>query len=238
MANLSELTRREQVLKYLQDHAGQWVDGPDLATEAVGGSEGLRRLRELREEGQHDIRRRMHPDRSRGTFQYKLVPKAAVFDVVKASKGEQPWSPVPGPPEPADTYDYRPPDKPRGTHLGRTQSGEFVVVYDGPPPLVDDEQQVILIAEGQVDLGVPEEPTFKYTEMPKALDMGKHRRCPLCQGYRRPIFEKDPVSGRKIVPAVGAKPKIVAYEDHCRDPRKGKKGAPCERCNGFGVVPA
>ena len=48
MANKSDLTRREQVLRYLQDHADEWVDGPELANAQVGGSEGLKRVRELR----------------------------------------------------------------------------------------------------------------------------------------------------------------------------------------------
>lgn len=72
MANLSSLTRKEQVLAHLQDHRGQWVNGTDLATAEIGGSEGLKRLRELRAEGQ-PIERRQHPDRSRDIFQYRLL---------------------------------------------------------------------------------------------------------------------------------------------------------------------
>lgn len=72
MANISELTRKEQVLKRLMDDANEWVDGDQLATEKVGGSEGHRRLRELRTEG-HDIRERRHPDPARDVWQYMLI---------------------------------------------------------------------------------------------------------------------------------------------------------------------
>ncbi len=42
-------TRKGQVLAALR--AGGWVPGHELCTHACGGSEGLRRLRELRAEG-------------------------------------------------------------------------------------------------------------------------------------------------------------------------------------------
>jgi hypothetical protein len=54
-----------------------WVDGPSITTPAVGGSEGLRRLRELREDGV-EIEVRVKPA-TRGvalaTRQYRLKPK-------------------------------------------------------------------------------------------------------------------------------------------------------------------
>lgn len=71
MTNLSLLTRKEQVLERLQLAQGGWVDGPLLATEMVGGSEGLRRLRELKEDG-YQIERRKHPDPTKAIFQYRL----------------------------------------------------------------------------------------------------------------------------------------------------------------------
>jgi len=86
MANISELTRKEQVLKALMEQAGEWVDGNLLATEKVGGSEGHRRLRELRTEG-HDIRERRHPDPDRDIWQYMLVepkPEGIRHDFVDA----------------------------------------------------------------------------------------------------------------------------------------------------------
>lgn len=79
MANLSDLTRKDQVLAKLREaldapllNPGGWVDGPDLANEEVGGSEGLRRLRELKSDG-YLIQERAHPDPSRAIHQYRLV---------------------------------------------------------------------------------------------------------------------------------------------------------------------
>ena len=69
MANISNLTRRQQVLAKLME-VGDWVDGSKLATESVGGSEGLRRLRELIAEG-YPIEKRRHPDLSRDIWQYR-----------------------------------------------------------------------------------------------------------------------------------------------------------------------
>lgn len=82
MANLSTATRKEQVLKYLERHVDEWIDGPDLANAEVGGSEGLKRVRELRADG-HRIVTRPHPDRSRDIFQYKLVPRDEIHPVVQ-----------------------------------------------------------------------------------------------------------------------------------------------------------
>ena len=69
--NLSDKTRKQQVLDYLMDRKGQWVDGTQLATAEIGGSEGLRRLRELCME--YTIEQRMNPDRSKSGWQYRLV---------------------------------------------------------------------------------------------------------------------------------------------------------------------
>ena len=76
MANLSDKTRAEQVLDYLRVRKGEWVDGPALANEAVGGSEGLRRLREKRSalsDKGLKIETRKHPDPKRDVWQYRLV---------------------------------------------------------------------------------------------------------------------------------------------------------------------
>lgn len=93
MANLSELTRKEQVLYWLRRNANQWVDGPDIANERIGGSEGLRRLRELGQEGNR-IQQRRHPDAARDIWQYRLVVEAApplrqtaISDAVKRTDG-------------------------------------------------------------------------------------------------------------------------------------------------------
>lgn len=72
MSNQSDLTRKEQVLWMLRRNANQWIDGPDLANERVGGSEGLRRLRELTQDG-HRIQQRRHPNPDRDIWQYRLV---------------------------------------------------------------------------------------------------------------------------------------------------------------------
>jgi hypothetical protein len=48
-----------------------WVDGYALCHPSLGGSEGLRRLRELRALG-HRIDRRQHPVRGRTSQQYRL----------------------------------------------------------------------------------------------------------------------------------------------------------------------
>lgn len=68
---MSTLTRKDLVLQYLKAHPG-WVNGPELASPAVGGSEGLKRLRELRADG-YPIERRRHPDKNRAVWQYRLA---------------------------------------------------------------------------------------------------------------------------------------------------------------------
>ncbi len=70
--NRSGRTRKEQVLDRLVEAAGGWVDGSELATVEVGGSEGLKRLRELRDEG-YNIEGRHHPDPNRDIWQYRLA---------------------------------------------------------------------------------------------------------------------------------------------------------------------
>jgi hypothetical protein len=64
-------TRAKQVLHRLREAAGEWVDGTELANEEVGGSEGLKRLRELRLEG-WPIEERHHPSPRRAIWQYRL----------------------------------------------------------------------------------------------------------------------------------------------------------------------
>lgn len=66
-------TRKQQVLDRLSLTLNRWVDGPELASERVGGSEGHRRIRELRAAG-YQIEQRRHPDAERrGVFQYRLT---------------------------------------------------------------------------------------------------------------------------------------------------------------------
>lgn len=78
MANLSDKTRKEQVLAHLQARKDQWVDGPEIQNEQVGGSEGHRRLRELRMDG-HRIETRKHPDPERDIWQYRYVDTPEVM---------------------------------------------------------------------------------------------------------------------------------------------------------------
>jgi hypothetical protein len=70
---ISTETRRANVLVFLTARANHWVPGPEIADPAVGGSEGLRRVRELREPryGGHviEVRRMSGSD----AYEYRLV---------------------------------------------------------------------------------------------------------------------------------------------------------------------
>ena len=70
---ISTETRRANVLAFLMAHVNHWVPGPEIADPAVGGSEGLRRVRELREArfGGHtiEVRRMSGSD----AYEYRLV---------------------------------------------------------------------------------------------------------------------------------------------------------------------
>lgn len=86
MANRSKMGRKEQVLNRLVSaEPGEWIDGTDLATEVVGGSEGLKRLRELRAQG-IPIEERPHPSPNRSIWQYRLKPGTTVSSVNKAAR--------------------------------------------------------------------------------------------------------------------------------------------------------
>lgn len=93
MANLSDLSRKDQVFKVLHDHLGMWIDGTALANEQVGGSEGLKRLRELRidlrAEGKYAIQQRQHPEPGRSIYQYRLVEQTRAF----TPAGQPAWTP-------------------------------------------------------------------------------------------------------------------------------------------------
>lgn len=82
-------TRKEKVLDALTDAPGfGWVDGYELCHPSIGGSEGLRRLRELRAEG-HRIEKRLKPNRPEGStvYQYRLLDDERIQRLV--SKGNQ-----------------------------------------------------------------------------------------------------------------------------------------------------
>lgn len=70
-------TRKASVLAVLQESVGTWVDGWVLTQPDVGGSEGLRRLRELEADGIH-IEKRPHPDAGLATWQYRLPDYAPI----------------------------------------------------------------------------------------------------------------------------------------------------------------
>lgn len=65
-------TRKALVLARLQATPGVWVSGVELATAEIGGSEGLKRLRELRGEDGWPIEERPDPS-SKTAWQYRLV---------------------------------------------------------------------------------------------------------------------------------------------------------------------
>jgi len=212
MTNLSDLTRREQVLVYLRHYANQWVPGPDLANAAVGGSEGLKRLRELRQEG-HDIRMRKHPDPSRDIWEYMLVEGGPAIVFEETTEINQPPS-VPQHIEPAEKPVY-----PRPQPMGRPKMGEAIIqkedgTYEYVPPQPEISQPLATI---------PKQPeSFRFTQMPERLDFGSMAVCHRCKGKK--LLERQTPSGKHL-PA----------DEFCRDP-KDRKNA-CRRCNGFGIVP-
>jgi len=78
VANLSDLTRKQQVLEYLLAHKGEWVNGTDIMNEEVGGQRGGARIKDLRDDG-YVIFSRKHPDPERDIWQYMYaepIPRA------------------------------------------------------------------------------------------------------------------------------------------------------------------
>jgi biotin operon repressor len=67
---VSAQSRRAHVLEKLVRAEGAWVPGPDLAGPESGGSEGLRRVRELRTKGWKIETRRM---KGRDAWEYRLI---------------------------------------------------------------------------------------------------------------------------------------------------------------------
>lgn len=64
----TKLTRKDRVLNALRPR--RWVPGHELTKPDIGGSEGLRRVRELRSEG-YEIKMRRQPGKQ--THEYRLV---------------------------------------------------------------------------------------------------------------------------------------------------------------------
>jgi hypothetical protein len=79
---MSKVTgRKREVLVRLLEAKEDWVGGPELATVSCGGSEGLRRLRELRSEyGLHIEKERLEGHNYfsyrllNGTYQFHPIP--------------------------------------------------------------------------------------------------------------------------------------------------------------------
>lgn len=64
------MNRKQSVLEFFKKNPGKWINNTQIVRDDVGGSEGMRRLRELQADG-HDIRmRRLNKD----TFQYMYSP--------------------------------------------------------------------------------------------------------------------------------------------------------------------
>lgn len=224
MANLSSATRKEQVFGYLKVRINAWVDGPELANESVGGSEGLKRLRELRQdlraEGRYDIEMRGHPDPRRDIFQYRLVERSPVGSTYT-------------PPAPAVSHASdepvsreRPPARQNAPARRSTSKLHYDPITDTYVALPGDPPQAV----GQMDMGVPEAEQFKYDQAPTKLELGASILCPMCHGVHRAIREKDPITGKARKGA-----KVIGYEPVTKDPNKPSQ--PCPRCNGFGVIP-
>lgn len=210
--NLADSSRKGQVYLYLLIRKGQWVDGPELANEAVGGSEGLKRLRELRSEGEAGggfrIEARRHPDNFHDIWQYRLVDgPPRKLPPVSAPLG----------PEPPSYAEYRPlqstaisPAAPRlgiSDFMRKNPDGGFEIIRELP---IEPEP------EPQIVPTPPQPPFAKYTSEPDHVSFGGTVICPRCHRKGRPMKETGLF----------------------RDPfYKGKHPIPCTRCNGFGLVP-
>lgn len=229
MTNLSSRTRKQQVLDYLWDRRNSWVDGPLLATEEVGGSEGLRRLRELRIEGEHDIRERRHPDPDRDIWQYKLVqpehsaptPKPLDLDfedakpayanpATEVARREEEAARLLDLPEPEPAPSAWPADHGQtrmSSAVKRKEDGTFEYV----PPQRTLGEQLTIPAD-------PPQPAGNvFDHRPAKIDWGAMALCPSCKGK----IGKEPLLGDDGKPVTKHK----------------RRKAPCPRCNGYGIVP-
>lgn len=101
MANLSSLSRRDQVLARLRDWLtpeeaarGGWVDGPEIMNQACGGQRGGARVWELRHRHGHEIEERRHPDPERDVHQYRYVHGPGEADPRPAQAEVAPAPPI------------------------------------------------------------------------------------------------------------------------------------------------
>lgn len=225
MANFSDLTRKEQVLAYLRERAGHWVDGPELATEAVGGSEGLRRLRELRLSGDYDIRERRHPDPQRDIWQYMLV-----LDLVAEAKRifADDLAPPPLDFGDLDTEDSKP-SYPDATTEAARREEEAQRLLDLPIPdeaespwpadhgqtrmssaVKKKEDGTFEYVPPQRSLGVaeqletppdpPQPPGSAFTSLPKQIRWGEMAVCPRCHMKTTRGRKSKPKADEGLVP--------------------------------------
>ncbi|HEX5016543.1 MAG TPA: hypothetical protein VFX15_03035 [Actinomycetes bacterium] len=228
MANKSDLTRKEQVFAYLKARLNAWVDGPDIANEQIGGSEGLKRLRELRvdleSQGRYEIQMRKHPNPQLDIYQYRLT---------------EVWPVEPIDAEHLPAARERPPEVPHAPPNPGKQRFGGGLAYDEATgqyvAVVSEETQAVLatkqaIADGQISMGVKVEDAARFTKMPEKLGLGSTVPCPRCHNVRRAIKEADPVTGKPRKDS-----RVLGYESFTRDPKKPSQE--CPRCNGFGVVP-
>jgi len=63
-------TAKEKVYDLLRKNTNKWVPGYKIASPAIGGSEGLRRLRDLRQDGLVIEKRKMD---NRSSYEYRLI---------------------------------------------------------------------------------------------------------------------------------------------------------------------
>lgn len=229
---MTPMTRKELVLRLLRENEGQWVDGPRIASAEVGGSEGLKRLRELRQDG-YDIRMRKHPDPRRDIFQYKLMPSSE-----NPTRGDF-QSPGTRTPPPASST---PGMAGRVFPLKRNDDGSIEIEWKvcdecgGRYAIEQDHlrgeehvrwQQLHQTIEWHVEIeqAPPPPAALFYTEDPKGVAFGEAVICPRCKGVRRP-------KRRRLVKGAY---KWYEADDFCMDPRDHTKV--CARCNGWGIVP-
>lgn len=237
--NLSEHSRKQQVYIYLLEREARWVDGPEIANERVGGSEGLKRVRELRRDladSSYDIETRRHPNPALDIWQYRIVERSPQPVVHTDTAPAAPMQAVAQHARSGDPPQGRNAPDRRGTHLAYDpETDTYIAVYDGP---VEQEIPLPPQAEGQTDMGVPEADQYKYTERPTKLELGKSIPCPKCHGIHRAIKQKGPDGKNVKVPGPNGAlvDKVIGYEELTRDPKKASQI--CPRCNGFGLIPA
>jgi hypothetical protein len=215
--NKSTLTRKELVLQLLMSRQNEWVNGPEIANERVGGSEGLRRLRELRDDDGHPIEERRHTNPERDIWQYRLTSRES-FDVSSMPPAfrEPDETPTPEVSSPNETaWSVTPGDVGRDFPLRKDADGKISIVWliceecGGGYSIWADhlrsEQHRKWLAksqtlEGRTPMPIQPEPeTYRFTKLPDRIDFGTATVCPKCRG------------------------------------KKIKAG--CRRCNDFGIVP-